>query len=224
MSRKLTLAAALALVICVIASPAQADPLPVADDTLALSLGARIGGYGFREVAEGATAWNDCRMDGGGVFGQLDLGKHFYSELAFDFYQAHADVVSSGMERLSFHSQASAGLRMFPEFWVVPTLHVGAGAEWTKVEMLESGAEMEDIFPVAFMGLGGELNLLDDLRVGAHVRMMVMSLPLHGEGGTHAHGVGSAYSHVQQGLREDAAIPTSYEAAGQAQFFIRYLL
>ena len=69
-------------------SPATADPgtdAPVPAATAAapapLVVGARVGGYGFRRPGavdeHGHVAWDDCRMNGLGVFVRRPLGRLF---------------------------------------------------------------------------------------------------------------------------------------------------
>src|SRR5438445_771758 len=53
---------------------ASAPKIPV-------GFGARVGGYGFRNTrGQGGTVWDQCRMDGIGLFGNIGLGTHLFSE------------------------------------------------------------------------------------------------------------------------------------------------
>src|SRR5690606_15652602 len=128
--------APLAVALTAAPASAQAPPTEAAPDESSalpfdLGVGARIGGYGVREAGGGSTSWQDCRMDGAGLFSTVDFTPNVFSELALDFYQAHADIVDMGMDRMSVHTQAAVGLRMFPDFYVTPYVQLGGGAEWT---------------------------------------------------------------------------------------------
>lgn len=193
-----------------------------------LGFGARIGGYGFRDASGGSTRWDDCRMDGAGLFTTADLGQHAFGEVALDFYQAHADVVAEGMDRTSLHLQTAVGLRMLPDFYVSPYIQLGGGAEWTTLAMHATGQTFEGWRPSGFIGLGAEINVLDNLKLGAHLRMLWMAHPTHDHGDAHgdAHGTGhAAVGHVEAPApAANAEAPMEFGAGGQAQFFIRYVL
>jgi hypothetical protein len=189
------------------------------------SFGARIGGYGFRELKARAVSWTDCRMDGAGVFGAVDLSEHLFAELSFDFYGASAILVGEleAMDRVSAHTQGALGLRMATGGRFVPYLQVGGGAEWTRVDM-PGFARTQGWFPTGFFGVGGELALTDHLRLGASLRVAAMAHPLHAHGGEGAH-EGHALGHGA--LPAPAAAPRvqmEYAPAGQALFLVRYSL
>ncbi len=193
-------------------------------ENLHFGFGARVGGYGFREVADGATNWTDCRMDGMGVFSTLGLGDHFFSEVSLDYYQAHSSAVDHGMDRESGHLLAAIGARMFPNFLLSPYVQLGGGAEYTRIKLMATGAERDDLLPTGFLGVGGEVNLTEHLKVGATVRMFLMAHPLHEDATSNSAGAtGHAQSHHAL-TSDDEAVPLEYGAAGQAQFFLRYAL
>lgn len=219
---------ALILILSLTATEASAQELtPTVTDEAGLALtpafGVRIGGYGFREPEGGSTSWTDCRMDGAGLFSTVDITRNIFAELAMDFYQANAEVVDAGMDRMSLHTQVAAGVRMLPDFYVSPYIQLGGGAEWTRVTLNAQGAEDTLWLPTAFIGVGGELNLLDELKFGANIRMFTMALPDHH--GPDAATTARGLSTRPQALGEHGGgIDMRFEAAGQAQFFIRYLL
>src|SRR5262249_24544921 len=50
-------------------------------------VGFRIGGYGFRREGDTSTnSWNECRMNGLGVFGSRALTGPLFAEAPFDAY------------------------------------------------------------------------------------------------------------------------------------------
>lgn len=207
------------------ASQAAAQEAAVQEEAAAwpeLAVGARIGGYGFRDARGGATRWDDCRMDGAGLFGTAGWGRHLFGEVALDLYQAHADVVSEGMDRSSVHLQGAAGVRMLPDFHVSPYIQAGGGAEWTSLELTATGQRFEGWLPSGFLGLGAELNVLGDLKLGAQIKMLWMAHPVHDHGAAGAsHGLAAA--HVEAAPAAEP-VEMEYGAGGQAQFFIRYAL
>ncbi|MFB6351631.1 MAG: hypothetical protein ABEK29_07580 [Bradymonadaceae bacterium] len=157
-----------------------------------LGLGVRLGGHGFRHVRDERISWEDCRMNGAGLFATLDFTNQFFGELSMDYYHATGSTVASGMDRVSVYVLGAAGARLLPDFIVSPYLQVGIGPEWTRIEV----------------GDHLEATVLASLKLGAHVRSYLMGLPGHLDG-TEGHVAGG-------GLR------VHYETAGQAQFFARW--
>ncbi len=194
-----------------------------AADTWRLGFGLRVGGYGFREPSGGSTSWEDCRMDGMGVFSSIDLDPHFFGEVGLDYYQANAGVVEDGMDRESGHLQVAVGARMFPDFFLTPYVQIGGGAEWTKMSLPATGAEREDVFPTGFLGLGAELNITESLKLGSSLRMYVMAHPAHEEHGVN-YGDSTHAVTLHALTADDEKVPVEYGAAGQLQFFLRYAL
>lgn len=157
--------------------------------------GVRVGGYGFRD-AEGG--WEDCRMDGVGVFAERRIGRHLFAEAGLDQYNAKADTVArEQMDRTSTHVTVAAGLRA-PHRWVSPYIQVGAGVELTSVTM--DGHHEDRTLPSGFFGIGADLRLTRHLRAG-------MNLRFHSMGHFDHH---SGHMEVEQ------------TPASQGQFFLRY--
>ncbi len=211
-----TLVGLLAALTFLVAAPASAaDDMATAsaDSSMTWGAGARVGGYGFREVNEqGNLAWDDCRMNGVGLFGTLDFGDYLFAEMSVDYYHAIGDVIASGMDRQSAFLLGAGGLRLYPDFIISPYIQAGVGPEWTKITM---GTSTETkVLAAAFVGVGGELDLWG-LKLGSHVRVFAMGEPVHGTApGGHHH-------HHELNLDGTRAIETEYEVAGQAQFFVR---
>lgn len=215
MERRALLAVGVILSMCLLPALAVAE---TPDDAASASLeessgwlmrpavGARIGGYGFREVNEdGNLDWQACRMDGVGAFGTLDLTRHIYLELSVDMYHAISTPIKEGLDRLSLHSVLAAGVRMMPDAIVSPLIQVGGGVEWTRVEVF--GERDSKLFPVGFLGVGGELNL-DPVMLGLTVRANAMQLPVYDwEAGA-----------------ADRSVRYETEVAGQLLFSVRYAM
>lgn len=170
-------------------------------------LGVRFGGHGFRHVDNARSSWDDCRMNGSGLFATYDFTKSFFAEVSVDYYHATGETVADGMDRLSLYVLGAVGARILPEFIVSPYIQAGLGPEWTRIEV---GDHLETTMLAApFLGLGAEINL-GSLKLGAHVRNYAMGLPEHvGTGGKDGH---TGESRVQ----------IHYKTAGQAQFFARW--
>jgi hypothetical protein len=197
----------LILFIISFALPAVAEDIQIQDSSevpsqLRLGIGARIGGYGFRHVnEEGNLDWTACRMDGTGIYASLEHGR-LYGELATDFYHAIAGPQKQGIDRLSLHTTAAIGARFMPDSFISPHVLVGAGAEFTHVEMFNSRAFA--IAPVGFIGVGGEINY-QDWRFGMTIRSNAMQLPVYD-------------------WQEREQISWETEVSGQVLFSARYML
>ncbi len=147
------------------------------DDTFfKLALGARVGGYGFRDVdEEGDLTWERCRMNGVGVFTTLDMGAHFFTEASIDVYHTTGEPTKNGIDRLAVHALVSVGARFFPEWWVSPHVQFGGGAEFSSAEIY--GAEAHSVAPIGFLGIGGELTFWESFRPGMAIRSHLMPIP-----------------------------------------------
>jgi hypothetical protein len=180
--------------------------------------GARVGGYGFRDP-NGGAAWDACRMNGFGVFGTLDANKYLYGELSLDFYSATPDTVSEGLDRTSTHMLTGVGFRMLPDFVITPYVMLGGGAEYTRVELPQG--DLEALYPMGFIGLGGEINVTRELKLGAVVRMLATARPEFS-----ADASGSIYGSSEAALTGEASSDPEmeFDIASQAQFFLRYTL
>jgi hypothetical protein len=177
------------------------------------SFGARVGGYGFRNTAHPEQGdWDDCRMDGLGVFGQRSFTRHLFAEVGFDLYTAQdatgADTPGA-MDRISGITTVAAGARI-PWRWVSPYLQVGLGLEVTRVEMPEHGLRDSAVVPMGFLGIGLELRATENISLGGNVRTNVMK---HYDHGGDAHDPGDT-SHTE--------MTGELDAAAQGQLFLKY--
>lgn len=206
---------------------ARAQPAPGAASTDAdlaraadaprYSFGVRVGGYGFRNTSEpDAGTWDDCRMDGAGLFAQRSLGRHLFAEAAFDLYTAvegtpTAEMPVPGMDRISGLTTVAGGARI-PWRWFSPYVQVGMGLEVTRVKMAAEGLQQHQVLPMGFFGVGADLRVTDHLSVGGNIRSNLMKHFDH-DGGAAAREAGEAGPGEMSG---------EYEAAAQGQFFVRY--
>lgn len=139
------------------------------------TLGVRLGGYGFRQLnADNTKDWENCKMEGGGVFGTLRLTDNLYAEMSTDLYFATDQTLKSGIDRISLHTVAALGARFAPDFIISPLIQIGGGAEYTWVQLF--GERSQALLPVGFIGAGGELNL-GDVHLGVTARFNAMQLP-----------------------------------------------
>ncbi len=181
--------------------------------------GARVGGYGFRDP-HGGTIWDTCRMNGFGVFGTLDWNKYVYGELALDFYSATPAVVKHGLDRSSSQGLVGAGFRMLPDFVITPYVELGGGGEYTHVDL--PAGSISGVYPMGYAGLGGEINVTRELKLGADLRMLATTRPTFSStqsGSIYGSSTESALTGQAQQKPE-----MQFDIAAQAQFHVRYTL
>jgi hypothetical protein len=159
-----TLAAAL---VTLTAATAAADPI----DTI----GARVGGYGFHDpqAASSRDAWNDCRMNGLGVFARKDAGV-VTVEAGADLYTSQPGTAE---DRLSGILTVAAGARLFDAHHVRALAQLGTGVELTRFSMaMPNGAVAEDsrALPLGFVGISAEVALGAHTALGGVLRTFVM--------------------------------------------------
>lgn len=193
--------------------PTSASAEPFVD-----TVGARVGGYGFREMAstsfmteKSTTGWEACRMNGLGVFASRNLNKHFFAEGALDTYftdafptgEAHGNY-DTPIDRVSGLLTIAGGARLFPDKVVSPYVQLGVGAEVTRVRLPALGMQDTALLPFGFFGVGATVRVGEKLRLGASLRVNAM------------------------GYYDDAQFQTElkhhYELATQGQFFFSYAL
>jgi hypothetical protein len=197
--------------------PARDTAKPPAEqpDRWRPGFGARVGGYGFQSH-DGSNDWDDCRMNGFGVFGTLDVNRYVFGEAALDFYSADPEHLEHGMDRVSTIPTVAGGLRMFPEFVLTPYVQAGAGIEFTRVDL--AGGRSERVYPLGFIGLGAELNVTHELKLGLNFRMLAAA---QAEPAAH----GSAHGMTGEPVASDGAgVPMRFGLAAQGQVLARYAL
>lgn len=145
-----------------------------------LELGARIGGYGFRENRSGNSDWHDCRMNGVGVFVDRPLAGPWFVEGGLDTYFAAGEgghqhdggAVPAAMDRVWGLFTVAGGVRFFRDARVSPFLIVGTGVELTRVSLPGLGEE-SFVLPMGFFGVGADLRL-GRVSLGATIRVNAM--------------------------------------------------
>ena len=205
-------------------STATAEPMVSAttDASFEYAFGARVGGYGFRSVeGDRRNAWNDCRMNGMGVFGEKHLTRNAFVEAGADLYFSESFPLEPAegedtMDRLSGLLTVAGGMRMFPASRISSYVQIGAGVEMTKVTMTTAAHEMTDdrVLPMGFVGFGGDLRIGARTYLGMNLRAYLMG---HFD---HAHSEGNDASPL--GAEMEPQMSVSPEAAAQAQFYLRY--
>jgi hypothetical protein len=191
---------------------ASADTAVEKSFTGRFSFGARAGGFGFRNTEHAdAGKWDDCRMDGIGVFAQRSLTPHLFAEAAFDLYTAAdatptADMPQPEMDRISGITTVAAGARM-PWRWVAPYVQLGVGLEVTRVEMASHGATDRAVSPMGFVGFGLEGRPTERFSIGLAARTNLIRHYEHGA--------------AAEGADHDHSMSTEVEAAAQGQLFVK---
>lgn len=211
---RLPLAAA-ALAALAALAPAAAEPI---------TIGARVGGYGFRnpDSVDGAghVAWDQCRMNGLGVFARRGLGR-FFAEGGADVYfserfpQAPVDAMGESFDRLSGLVTVAAGANLVETKHFVGYAQLGAGLELTQFKFRHGADELSDdrALPLGFVGVGGELRVGGRTRLGANLRAHVMG------------NFTAAYQADRASWDpETNHLEVDPEAAAQGQFYISYAL
>ena len=240
-----TLAVLLLAAVPAAAAPAAADPTDPTGATGAtdatgaeatttatrrpITVGARVGGYGFRNPGtvdgHGHVAWDDCRMNGVGVFARRPLGRLF-TEAGADLYFSESFPVATaasedGMDRMSGLLTVAIGADLVRTRHVTGYAQLGTGLELTRVAMtMADGAVHRDqrALPLGFIGVGGELRLGARTGLGFNLRTHVM-----GHFGPDDAGHGHATAAVTA-EPADGTIPVSPEIAAQGQFYLAYRL
>jgi hypothetical protein len=163
-----------------ISTTAVADPMPSI-----WAFGARVGGYGFRRdtASAGSTrnAWDVCRMNGLGVFGERHLGAHAFVESGLDLYFSESFPMQPNpddlpIDRVSGLVTAAIGLRASGPWRTSGYAQLGAGLELTRVKVPYGDTTIADsqALPEGFVGIGGDLRVGEHTYLGANLRAHVM--------------------------------------------------
>jgi len=167
------------------AGTAAADPAitGATEPSSPYTVGARVGGYGFRNPDPATSkAWNDCRMNGVGVFGRRDFGRlsvETGADIYFsDSFPLPAAQSSEGAEdRLSGLVTVAAGARIFELGRLTGLAQLGTGVELTRFQMqMDNGtvARATRALPMGFVGVGAEVRVGARTELGAQMRLHVM--------------------------------------------------
>lgn len=148
----------------------------------ALAFGARIGGYGFRrEDGDRRNAWDECRMNGLGVFGERAIAGPLFVEAGVDLYfsesfpQAPVDT-DLPIDRMSGLVTAAIGLRADGPWRTSGYAQLGVGLELTRVSVPygEDTITDQQALPAGFLGVGGDVRVGAGTYLGASLRAHVM--------------------------------------------------
>jgi len=180
--RLASLASVLALTVvsgAAAADPEGETPAGAAAQTGTYAFGVRVGGYGFRR--EGDTSsnnWNECRMNGLGVFGQRALRGPFFVEAGLDTYFSigQGEPTDLPIDRENVLVSAAAGVRTSLTSWLHAYAQLGTGVELARLSVPYGGSTISDdkAMPEGFFGFGGDLRLAHGTYFGATIRVLVM--------------------------------------------------
>lgn len=158
-----------------LASVASADPM---------SVGFRVGGYGFRRENSSTlggenSAWDQCRMNGLGLFGTRTLTGPLFVEAALDTYFSTNQSQASDLpiDRQSALVSISGGVRTQVTSWLGGYAQLGIGMELTRVAVPygDSGTIRDNkVLPDGFLGIGGDIKIARGTYIGANLRTLVM--------------------------------------------------
>jgi hypothetical protein len=166
-----------------IAAPAAAEPLEVRQPASpsVYSFGARVGGYGFRrDEGDARSAWDECRMNGMGVFGTRTVRGPVFVEGGLDLYFSETFPLPSDddlpIDRMSALVTAAIGLRAEGAWRTSGYAQLGVGLELTQVSVPYGEDTISDqlALPAGFLGVGGELRVGARTSLGANLRAHVM--------------------------------------------------
>jgi len=175
----------LALLVLV-SSPALAEPEGSVTARTAASgydIGVRIGGYGFRREGDTSSAnWNECRMNGIGLFATHGLTGPLFLEAGLDaYFSASFPIGGSAMDlpidRTSGLASLAIGARTNLTPWLRAYVQLGGGLELTKVSVpYQNGPRIRDdkAMPEGFFGVGMDIRIAQGTYLGASFRTLVM--------------------------------------------------
>ena len=146
------------------------------------SVGARIGGYGFRrDEGDQRSAWDECRMNGAGVFVQIALRGPLFLEVGLDGYFSEYWPLPNSEEDLPIDRQSALassaiGLRIQPHPRLTAYAQLGAGVELTQVSVPYGEGRLRDdkILPDGYFGVGGDVRVFGKVHAGANFRVHAM--------------------------------------------------
>ena len=196
-----------------------APSLAAADPTY--DLGFRVGGYGFRREGDtSANSWNECRMNGMGLFGSRTLTGPLFVEVGLDAYFTSGliDHASSDapIDRTSGLVSAAIGARVSLAPWLRAFVQLGGGVELTKVTVPYDGdksASDQKAMPEGFFGVGADLRIAQGMYLGASLRILAM-----GNFDYAQHMTDRVWGTALPAETFDASV----DLAAQGQFYIRH--
>ncbi|HEY1546827.1 MAG TPA: hypothetical protein VGG28_03370 [Kofleriaceae bacterium] len=168
----------LAVVLLLGSATASADEL--------YSIGARVGGYGFRRaedpgLTEGALgdSWSECRMNGLGLFVDRALAGPWFVEGGLDTYFSigQGEPTDLPLDRESLLLSAAIGARTHFTSWLAGYVQLGAGVELAKLSVPygDDAIRADKVFPEGFAGVGFDIKVARGTFIGASLRTLVMA-------------------------------------------------
>jgi len=148
-----------------------------------MSIGFRVGGYGFRRadsstLAGENSAWDLCRMNGLGLFGTRTIQGPLFVEASLDTYFSTAQAQPSDLplDRQSGLVSVAAGARMEVTSWLHGYAQLGVGMELASLSVPYGGSTIHDdkVMPDGFLGIGGDIRIAKGTYIGANLRTLVM--------------------------------------------------
>ena len=145
-----------------------------------VSVGFRIGGYGFRREGQPSFAndWTECRMNGLGVFANRNVHGPLFLEAGLDTYFStdQAERTDLPIDRQSVLVSMAGGVRSSLTSWLNVSAQLGVGTELTRVAVPygDTTIRADKILPEGFFGVGGEIKLMRGTYGGANLRVLVM--------------------------------------------------
>lgn len=153
----------------------------------AYTVGVRVGGYGFRRAGDpgaiesaGGNAWNECRMNGLGLFAQRALAGPLFAEVGLDTYFSAGRASASDLpiDRMNALVSVAVGVRTPLTSWLVGHVQLGAGGELARVSVPYGDAgtlRANKLTPDGFLGIGADVRVGRSTYVGAAMRTHVMA-------------------------------------------------
>jgi hypothetical protein len=150
------------------------------------SIGARVGGYGFRRaedpgLTEGALgdSWSECRMNGLGLFVDRALAGPWFVEGGLDTYFSigQGEPTDLPLDRESVLLSAAIGARSHFTSWLTGYVQLGGGVELTKLSVPygDDAIRADKVFPEGFAGVGLDIKIARGTFIGASLRTLVMA-------------------------------------------------
>ena len=140
------------------------------------SMGARIGGYGFRR--EGEQIWDECRMNGFGIFGGRKLTGPLFVEAGLDLYGSvgEGQPMDLPVDRASGLLSTALGARTQVASWLSGYIQIGGGVELTSVSVPYGDQRISDhkAMPEGFFGVGVDIKVAKGTYAGSSFRTHVM--------------------------------------------------
>jgi hypothetical protein len=168
------------LVLAAATAGAEPDATGAAPSDGTYSIGFRVGGYGFRrtEGDVGLNEWNECRMNGLGVFADRALAGPWFAEAGLDTYFSigQGEATDLPIDRQSVLLSLAGGVRTHFTPWLGAYAQVGAGVELARLSVPYAGSTIsaDKAMPDAFTGVGLDFRVARHTYAGAAFRVLVM--------------------------------------------------